>query len=153
MGVRLPSGSLGKIHPLPAAEETLSIKMSTRFCSETGRKGLVATQLRTWGYRTCFGGPQLPLQNEDKPKGHKSLAAVLPPLKLNPTLSLPWEDKRKKEDSANQARANLSLAPVSDPAVQPLGMSLLSQVGTDTSGGAGKPLSLVNKLVWGRETQ
>lgn len=78
---------------------------------------------------------------------------MLPPLKLNPTLFIPWEDKRKKEDSANQARANLSLAPVPDPVVQSLGMSLLSQVGTDTSEGAGKPLSLVNKLVWGREIQ
>lgn len=37
MGVRVPSGSLGKTHPLPAAEETLSIKMSMRFSSETGK--------------------------------------------------------------------------------------------------------------------
>lgn len=42
------------------------------------------------------------MQNEDEPTGHSSLAAALPPLKLNPTLWILWEDKRKKEDSDNQ---------------------------------------------------
>lgn len=53
---QVPWGSLGRIHPLPAAEESPSIEMGARFSSETGGKGLVATQLSTWACRTRSGG-------------------------------------------------------------------------------------------------
>lgn len=146
-GARVPSGSLGKIHPRPAAEETLSVKMSTICSSGTGGKCLGATELGTWGYRPRFGGSSA--ERAGANRAQKPSSCLTPsPMRASSLCSVGRQKEERRIQLIRQEQS-FPWRRCQSLWCNHWGYLCSARWALPRPGGAGKPSGLLNNLVLG----